>query len=96
MEAAAALSAVMMAGPGKMCAFVMLAQRAMRRGPAVYCFWTVSGTVVSLCYTLPVARWLGLGRERTSNITELAVFEDDEGLLARDLHKTLRSTIGPV
>ena len=35
--------AEIMEGPGKMCAFVMCAQWAMRRGPAVYCFWTVPG-----------------------------------------------------
>lgn len=43
---AASDRARMMAGPGKMCAFIMLAQRMICNGPDVNCFWTV-----------PVERW---------------------------------------
>ena len=39
---APSLRPVIMAGPGRMWAFVISAQRAMRKGPAVYCFLTVS------------------------------------------------------
>lgn len=44
-EVAAEERAVIMEGPGKRWALVMWAQWAMRRGPEVYCFWTVSGGV---------------------------------------------------
>ena len=69
----------MMAGPGKMCAFVRCAQEAMRRGPRVYWDWTVpkggKGLVSHRLMTwIEKDSW----SLRTSNVPELAVLEDEE------------------
>jgi hypothetical protein len=50
---AACFRAVTMAGPGKMCAFVISAHLAMLSGPAVYCFCTVP---VSSCQITAVEK----------------------------------------
>lgn len=64
----------------------MDAQSAIRRGPEVYCFWTVPGQSVTLS--------LGSNQKKhTSNVTKLPILEDQKFPPFRDPYQSFhRST----